>query len=214
MSPALKRLHESWLYLVTPTSPKAGPLDDFLAEVLDAGVDIVQLREKEMEAKPLVLFAEVARRRTQETNALLIINDRVDVAIAAGADGVHLGQDDLPPHAARIQAGKDFVIGLSTHTLEEVVQSNDSAADYIGVGPVHETPTKLGRPAAGVELVSFAASNASKPFFAIGGIDIDNVDEVVAAGATRISVLRALTEADEPGTAARRLRRALESGIP
>jgi thiamine-phosphate pyrophosphorylase len=213
MSPARRRLQDSTLYLVTPTSPKAAPLDDFLASVLDAGVDIVQLREKEMEVKPLMLFGEVARKRTQEAGAILIINDRVDVAIAVGADGVHLGQEDLPPDVARLQMGKDPLIGLSTHTREEVLLSNDSDADYIGVGPVHETPTKLGRPAAGVDLVTFASSNAEKPFFAIGGIDPENVEKVIAAGATRISVLRALTEAENPASVARNLKRALENAV-
>lgn len=209
MSRARSRLESAYLYLVTPAETQAGPLDEFLPRVLEAGVDVVQLREKQMEAGPLLGHAEVVRRRTEEFGALFIVNDRVDVAGAAGADGVHLGQNDLPLEEARRQAGKDFILGLSTHAESEVIAAGDSEADYIAVGPVFETPTKPGRAAAGVDLVRFAAQHSKRPFFAIGGIDLSTLSEVIAAGASRVAVVRALTEADDPAGVARLMASAL-----
>jgi thiamine-phosphate pyrophosphorylase len=211
MSERLRRLERSNLYLITPARPVAGPLGEFLAAVLAAGVDIVQLREKEMEAKPLLEFCEIARSRTEEADALFIVNDRVDVAIAAGADGVHLGQDDLPPKIARAQAGRDFLIGLSTHANEEVLASNEDEADYIGVGPVFHPPTHPERRATGLDFVRFASNDARKPFFAIGGVDLDTLAEVVAAGASRVAVVRALTQSEDPAGVTKRIKQALEN---
>lgn len=205
VSPALQRLQSARLYLITPANPKAGPLEEFLPQVLDSGVDMVQLREKDMEARQLLKYCEIVRKATEDSGAIFIVNDRVDVAIAAGADGVHLGQEDLSTFEARRQGGRDFLIGLSTHSPAEVIDSNESEADYIAVGPVFETPTKPGRPAVGLELVKIAATQAAKPFFAIGGIDEKTIAPVVEAGATRVSVLRAITEADDPAAATRRL---------
>jgi thiamine-phosphate pyrophosphorylase len=182
-------------------------MDDFLPRVLEAGVDIVQLRDKDMEARHLLQVAELVRSRTAEFGALFVVNDRVDLAIAAGADAVHLGQGDLPAAEARRQAGPGMLIGLSTHTPDEVAAAAEGGVDYIGVGPVHATPTKPGRPAVGTGLVSYAAGRAPDlPFFAIGGIDAATLPAVLAAGATRVCVLRALTEAADPGRAARELR--------
>lgn len=209
VAPARRRLADAFLYLVTPAEPKAGSLDEFLPRVLEAGVDVVQLREKDMETRPLLRFAEVVRRRTQEFGALFILNDRVDLALAASADGVHLGQDDLPAEEARRQGGRNFLIGLSTHSEEQVLAAAASEADYIGVGPIHETPTKPGRPAVGYGLVGFAAQHATIPFFAIGGIDLSTLPAVLQAGARRVSVARALTEAGDPGAVARRMKAAL-----
>lgn len=203
------RLEAARLYLVTPGDPPAGPLDEFLPRVLEAGVDIVQLRDKDLEARPLLDLAATVRRRTTEFGALFIVNDRVDVAIAADADGVHVGQKDLPPDEARRQMGPEALIGLSTHARGEIRSAATSGADYIAVGPVHPTPTKPGRPAVGHELVAFAAGQAVQPFFAIGGIDSSNLGELLAAGATRIAVVRALTESDDPAAAARQLSKAL-----
>lgn len=216
------RLQGARLYLVTPAAPAAGPLDDFLPRVLEAGVDVVQLREKDMEARPLLRAAEVVRRRTLELGALFVVNDRVDLALAAGADGVHLGQNDLSPDQARRQAGPGMLIGLSTHAPAEVTAAWGSEADYIGVGPVHATPTKPGRPPVGLDLVRFAARPPdhlldpvqSLPFFAIGGIDASTLPDVLAAGATRVCVLRALTESADPARAARELRAMLEAAGP
>lgn len=196
---------------MTPAEPKAGPLDSFLGEVLEAGVDVVQLREKEMEAGPLMKAADVVRRRTAEAGAIFVVNDRVDVALAAGADAVHLGQDDLPTGEARRQGGPDLVIGLSTHSVEQVRAALRSEADYFAVGPVHATPTKPLRPAVGYDLVRVASAEADRPFFAIGGIDMTTLEEVIEAGARRVAVLRALTESDNPGSVARRLKQRLLS---
>jgi thiamine-phosphate pyrophosphorylase len=209
-----ERLQEARLYLVTPGDPPAGPLEEFLPRVLEGGVDIVQLRDKHLEARPLLELAAVVRRRTREFGALFFVNDRVDLAIAAEADGVHVGQQDLAPEEARRQMGPAALIGLSTHAPGEILAAAASAADYIAVGPVHATPTKPGRPAVGHELVRFAAARAVQPFFAIGGIDGANLADVLAAGARRIAVVRALTESDDPGGAARRLSEALRSAEP
>jgi thiamine-phosphate pyrophosphorylase len=142
--------------------------------------------------------------------ALFIVNDRPDLAAAADADGVHVGQDDVPVSEARALLGPDRLVGLSTHTPEQVGAASKAGADYIGVGPVYETPTKPGRPAVGLELVRYAAANAAMPFFAIGGIATRNVAEVREAGAGRVAVVRALTQADDPEGVARKLRRAFD----
>lgn len=210
-SAAHDRLRSALLYLITPAEPKAGDLDGFLARVLEGGVDAVQLREKQMEAGPLLRFAEVIRKRTDEFGALFIMNDRVDLAAASGADGVHLGQDDLSTHEARRQLGTQAFIGLSTHTSEQILSSEATEADYIGVGPVEPTPTKPGRPAVGYETVRFASTHSTRPFFAIGGIDQETLPRVIEAGATRVCVLRALTEAGDPEAVARRMKSLLEA---
>jgi thiamine-phosphate pyrophosphorylase len=141
--------------------------------------------------------------------ALFILNDRPDLATAAGADGVHIGQDDMAVADARSLVGSDRLVGLSTHTPEHVDAAGELDVDYIGVGPVHATPTKPGRPAVGLELVRYAAARASVPFFAIGGVDERNVRTVAAAGAARVAVVRALTEAADPSRTAHALRAAL-----
>jgi thiamine-phosphate pyrophosphorylase len=164
-----------------------------------------------MKTAPDALIVESAARFAAvcaEHGALFVLNDRPDLAAQVGADGVHVGQDDTAVASARELVGSDRLIGLSTHTPAQV----DAAAgvDYIGVGPVHATPTKPGRPAVGLELVRHAAAHAGVPFFAIGGITAGNVAAVVAAGARRVAVVRALTEAADPERAAQLLRRAVE----
>jgi thiamine-phosphate pyrophosphorylase len=208
-----ERLQAARLYLVTPGHPAAGPLEEFLPRVLEAGVDIVQLRDKHLEARPALELAAIVRRRTREFGALFVVNDRVDLAIAADADGVHVGQQDLSPEEARRQMGPRALIGLSTHARDEILAAAATGADYIAVGPVHATPTKPGRPAVGHDLVRFAAERAVQPFFAVGGIDQGNVGDVVAAGARRIAVVRALTEAPDPAEAARALSRVLRPAL-
>jgi len=183
-----------------------------LHAALAGGVDVVQLREKGAGEAVLRAAAAVFRRACDEHGALFILNDRPDLAAACGADGVHLGQDDLPVPRARALVGADLLIGLSTHAPAEV--DGARGADYIGVGPVHATPTKAGRPAVGLALVRHAAAHASVPWFAIGGIDADNVADVVAAGARRIAVVRAIAEACDPRAAAAALRAAVAGGVP
>lgn len=206
-----RRLAGSYLYLVTPAAPRAGALDELLPRVLEAGVDLVQLREKEMEAGPLLRYCEVVRRRTTEFGALFVVNDRVDVALASGADGVHLGQDDLPADEARRQLGPAPILGLSTHSEAQFLAALAAGADYAAVGPVFPTPTKPGRPGVGLDLVGFAAGRADRPVFVIGGIDRVNLAAVVEAGAARVAVVRAITESDDPAAAATLLSRALRA---
>ena len=193
------------LYLVTDASARSRDYAAFLADVIEAGVGMVQLRDKSMSDRELIETARVFARACRENGALFIVNDRVDVALLCGADGVHLGQDDAHPDDVRKLAGRDFIIGLSTHTPEEIDAANKTSADYIGVGPVHETPTKPGRPAVGLDLVRYAGRAAQKQFFAIGGIDASNAASVIDAGARSISVLRAISSAVDPVAATREL---------
>ena len=180
---------------------------DTVEPALRGGVDIFQLRDKHASDDELLRAAAVARRLCDEHGTLFVLNDRPDLAVAAGADGVHLGQDDMPLSQAREIVGPDVLIGRSTHSPEQV--DGAGGADYIGVGPVHATPTKLGRPAVGTQLVRYAAEHASVPFFAIGGLDAETLPGAVAAGATRAAVVRAISEAPDPEAAARELRAAL-----
>jgi thiamine-phosphate pyrophosphorylase len=195
------RLNAARLYLVFDEQP-----DEFLATVLGAGVDILQLRMKDAADGAIVAAGRRFARATERFGALFILNDRPDLVAAAGAGGVHIGQDDIAVAQARAIVGPDRLIGLSTHSPEQVDAAAGLDVDYIGVGPVHATPTKPGRPAVGLELVDYAAGHASVPFFAIGGISAENVDAVRSAGGERIAVVRALTEASDPARAARRLR--------
>jgi len=188
------------LYLITAGRPD---LAEFLAAAVRGGVDLVQLRDKQLPDAELVPVLHEARQVTKRLGVPLVVNDRPDLAALVGADYVHVGQDDLAVDAAR-QFG--VPVGLSTHAREEI---DAAEADYIGVGPVYPTPTKEGRPAAGLELVRYAAANARQPWFAIGGIDEMNVAAVVAAGARRIAVVRAIGDAPDPEAAAARLARAL-----
>jgi thiamine-phosphate pyrophosphorylase len=201
------RLERAVLYLVCPTRPGGRALDGVLAAALEGGVDVVQLRDKRAGDEELLAAAAVARRRCDEAGALLILNDRPDLVAGAGADGCHVGQDDAAVAAARALAGPQALVGRSTHSPAQIAAAAD--ADYIGVGPVHATPTKPGRPAVGLELVRHAAAHAPVPFFAIGGIDAANAGAVVAAGARRIAVVRAIAEAPDPHEAAAELRAVL-----
>lgn len=201
------RLATARLYLCTDARERQGDLRRFLDEVLAAGVDIVQLRQKGLEAGQELRYLEVFRKACAAHGKLLAVNDRADVAYAAGADVLHLGQDDLPAAIARELVGPRPLIGLSSHAeSESLAASTEPAADYFCAGPVWPTPTKPGRPAPGLGLVRFAAGlGSARPWFAIGGIDEANLDQVLAAGAARIVVVRAITDAAEPGAAAARL---------
>jgi thiamine-phosphate pyrophosphorylase len=205
------RLGAARLYVVTDARSGRGDLTEFLEAILEAGADIVQLREKDAEAGDLLRWAGSFRQAAHRHGALFVVNDRPDVALAAGADGVHLGQNDLPPAFVRDLVGPDVLIGLSTHS-DEQVRAAAPEADYVCVGPVRETPTKAGRPAAGLGPVRTAAEAEHRPWFAIGGIDPQILPEVVAAGARRIVVVRAVTEAADPGQAVRVLRAGLDAG--
>jgi thiamine-phosphate pyrophosphorylase len=200
---------------VCDAKPAGRELAGVIRAAVAGGVDVVQLRDKRLGDDELAAVAHAARSLCERIGALLIVNDRPLVAREAGADGAHVGQDDMPVADVRALLGEEMLIGLSTHTESEIdsalARDADGAplVDYIGVGPVHETPTKPGRPAVGVELVRYAAAHAHAPFFAIGGLHATNLGEVVEAGATRAVVLRAITEAAEPEQAARALRAAL-----
>ena len=204
-----ERLRWARLYFVTDVRPG---LEELLVAALAGGVDMVQLRDKSASDDELVRAAAVFRRRCDEHAALFWLNDRPDLVAACGADGVHLGQDDMPPAEARLVAGSDVLVGLSTHAPDQLDAAlAGGEADEISVGPVWETPTKEGRPAAGLDYVRYAARLAGeRPWFAIGGIDLGNVREVIAAGASRVVVVRAIRDAEDPEVAARALREALE----
>jgi len=206
---ARAKLAAARLYLVTDGRGGGEALRGFLDAVLAAGVDVIQLREKELEAAPLLELAAVFRDACDRYAVPFIVNDRADVAFAAGADGVHLGQDDLPLATARRLLGAKAIIGRSTHDTAQLRRAMDEDVDYVAVGPVYETPTKPGRPAAGLDLVRRAAEEISKPWFAIGGIDRSSVAAVRAAGAARIVVVRAITRAEDPGIATKELLEAL-----
>ena len=210
------RLADARLYLCTDARRAQGDLPEFLDAVLGGGVDIVQLREKGLEAGEELALLEVFANACRRHDALLAVNDRADVALAAGADVLHLGQDDLPVAVARRILGPEPVIGLSTHAAAETDQAAaEPAADYFCTGPVWPTPTKPGRPAPGLPLVAHAAAlGTARPWFAIGGIGEANLDEVLAAGARRVVVVRALTEAADPGAAAARLAARLRAAAP
>ncbi|MFE5094383.1 thiamine phosphate synthase [Streptomyces sp. NPDC056638] len=196
-------LADARLYLCTGARRRQGDLPAFLDAVLSSGVDIVQLRDKGMEAaeelEHLAVFAEACRRHGR----LLAVNDRADVAHAIGSDVLHLGQGDLPVPAARAIIGEDVVIGRSTHAESEVDAAvAEPGVDYFCTGPCWPTPTKPGWHAPGLDLVRYAASlDQQRPWFAIGGIDAGNLDEVLDAGARRVVVVRAITEATDPAAA-------------
>ena len=197
-----ERLSTARLYLVCPARSR-----EWIAAAVRGGVDLVQLRDKTLDDDGLI---EAARAFTGH-DALFILNDRPDLVEAVSADGVHVGQDDLTPAEARALIGPDRVLGRSTHEPAQAAAADaDPDVDYVAVGPVHATPTKPGRPAAGLHYVAHAASTVAKPWFAIGGLEASNVHEVVERGATRIVVVRAITEAEDPEAAARELRAALE----
>jgi len=209
------RLKRARLYLVCGAR---GDLRAFLDAALRGGVDVVQLREKDpaVTDEEILATARTFRAVADAHGALFVLNDRPELAAAAGADGVHVGQDDMPVAEARALVGEDALIGRSTHSSEQVEDAAVADVDYFAVGPVHATPTKPGRPAVGLELVRHAAgAPRAVPWFAIGGIDATTVGDVVAAGASRIVVVRALTEAADPETTARALRGALaqEAGV-
>jgi thiamine-phosphate pyrophosphorylase len=208
------RLAAARLYLVYGSSPEGGELPELLRAAIGGGVEILQLREKQLSDEELTRIANANHALCDRLGALLIVNDNPQVALAAGVDGVHVGQEDMPVPAVRELVGPDMLIGLSTHSPAQIDAVDAGVVDYIGVGPIHETPTKPGREPVGVELVRYAAAHSPVPFFAIGGLDAENVAEVIDAGASRVCVLRAITRADDPERAARELRAAIDARAP
>jgi thiamine-phosphate pyrophosphorylase len=204
MDPRRTRLLGAHLYLVCDIRS-----DALIDAALRGGVDIVQLRDKQADDETLVAAGLRYAALCAAHGALFILNDRPELALDARADGVHIGQDDGPVAAARELVGPERVIGLSTHTPQQIAAANDSDVDYIGVGPVHATPTKPGRPAVGAALVREAAARSAHPFFAIGGVDARTAVAIRDAGAERVAVVRAITEAADPEAAARARRAAI-----
>lgn len=212
MADARQRLESARLYLCTGARRREGDLAAFLDAALAGGVDVVQLREKGLEAGAEMALTEVVADAARRHGALVATNDRADVARATGADVLHLGQDDLPLDVAR-EVAPGALLGRSTHDEAQAAQADaDPRVDYFCVGPTWATPTKPGRPAAGLDLVRYAARTARSPWFAIGGIALgERLDAVLTAGATRVVVARALTDAEDPGAAARALRARLDA---
>ena len=205
---ARRRLADARLYLCTDARRERGDLAEFVDAALAGGVDVVQLRDKgaggPLEALEELAALEVLAEACGRHGALFAVNDRADIALASGADILHLGQDDLPVSWARQVVGDDVVIGRSSHDESQAgTAATEAGIDYFCTGPCWPTPTKPGRPAAGLELVRHtAAGGPDRPWFAIGGIDADRLDEVIAAGASRVVVVRAITQADDPRAAA------------
>ncbi len=207
------RLDGARLYLVCGARPGGRALAEVLEPALAGGVDVFQLREKDAADEDLLAAAEIARELCAAAGSLFILNDRPELVTRVGADGAHVGQDDMTVQRARELAGPHALIGRSTHTEAQVDDAVATGADYLGVGPVHATPTKPGRPAVGLELVTYAARTAARPWFAIGGIDAGTIGPVTAAGAGRAAVVRAITDAADPSAVATSLRAAL-SQVP
>lgn len=195
------------LYLCTADRPD---LSDFLAACIRGGVDIVQLRDKHLDARPLLARAAVAAAVCRDAGVPFLLNDRPDLALEAGADGVHVGQDDAPPSLARRILGPDAIVGFSTHAEAELDASVAEPVDYVSAGPVTETPTKPGRPGTGPGYITYADTHAGRPVFVTGGVTPDTLAPLVAAGARRFVVVRWLTEAADPEAHARALRAAVD----
>jgi thiamine-phosphate pyrophosphorylase len=201
-----ERLASARLYLVCDARPRA-----WLEPALRGGVDLVQLRDRTLDDAGLVAAAREFRAAADTAGALFILNDRPDLVEACDADGVHVGQEDAPPAQARRAIGPDRIVGRSTHAPPQADAANgDPDVDYVVAGPVHATPTKPGRPATGLGYIGYAARAVTKPWFAIGGLDADNLADAVAAGARRAVVVRAITAAPDPEAAAHALRAVLE----
>lgn len=198
------------LYLCTADRPD---LATFLEACIAGGVDVVQLREKHLEARPLLARARLAGLVCGAHGVPFILNDRPDLALEAEADGVHVGQDDAPPALARRILGPHALVGLSTHAPPELAAAAREPVDYVSVGPVVPTPTKPGRPGTGLRYVSLAAARAPVPWFVTGGADPDSVAAMVAAGARRFVVVRWLTRASDPRRAAHALLAAIDEAV-
>jgi thiamine-phosphate pyrophosphorylase len=205
-----QRLVWSRLYFVCEARPNGEDPEEMLRAAFAGGVGIVELRERELALNLLAPYGETFRRLADTYGALFIVNDDPELALELKADGVHLGQDDMAPATAREILGADAIVGLSTHSREQIEAAHSEPVDYISVGPIWETPTKAGRPATGLELIKTASELATVPWFAIGGVDAGNVGEVISAGARRVCVVRAIRDAADPRAAAQALADALD----
>jgi thiamine-phosphate pyrophosphorylase len=194
------------LYAVTPASMESGALLEKAAGLLAGGVDALQLRTRDKSDRELMELGKKLRALCGDHGALFIVNDRPDLAVAVGADGVHVGQDDLPVHAVRDMIGHRRLVGVSTHSLPEALAAQRAGADYVGCGPLWATPTKPSAPAVGLGLIGLYHAALKVPFVAIGGIDGSNLGEVIAAGARRVAVVRGLFDSIDPEGAARRFK--------
>jgi thiamine-phosphate pyrophosphorylase len=196
------------LYLCTADRPD---LETFLVACIEGGVDVVQLRDKNLDARRIVERGRLAARVCADHGVPFIMNDRPDLALEVGADGVHVGQDDASPELARRVLGPDVIIGLSTHAPAELDASITEPVDYVSAGPVVATPTKLGRPGTGTSYVTYAVERAGRPVFITGGVTPDTVPDLAFAGARCFVVVRFLTESDDPRASARALRQAIDA---
>jgi thiamine-phosphate pyrophosphorylase len=213
-----ERLAEARLYFVCEAIADLRAQSSLLEAALSGGTDVIQLRDKHADDETLHRAAAVFRHAADRHGALFFLNDRPDLVETCAADGVHVGQDDLPVGDARERAGAAALVGLSTHSADQFDRAlgaaGDARPDQLSVGPVWETPTKPGRAAAGLDLIRHAAlAGGEAAWFAIGGIDETNIGRVIAAGARRVVVVRAVREAPDPKAAARGLRTALERAI-
>jgi thiamine-phosphate pyrophosphorylase len=187
-------------------------LPQFVDACIRGGVDIVQYRDKQADARAILKRGALVRDVCRSHGVPFILNDRPDLALELGADGVHVGQDDCPPAAARRILGPDAIIGLSTHSQDDFIGSEREPVDYISVGPINPTPTKPGRAGVGLGYLRFAANEASLPFYVTGGVNPKSIGDLLASGATRFVAVRWLTEADDAYEAAVKLRRAIDTG--
>lgn len=203
-------LEKRRLYLCTNAR---SDIEDFLAQCIDGGVDIVQLREKDLEARGLFEMAARCQAVCAERSVPFIMNDRPDLALALGADGVHVGQDDVTVDVCRAILGDDAIIGLSTHASDELAAAISERVTYLSAGPIEATPTKPGRPGTGIAYATEAVGVSPVPVFVTGGVTAQRVPELVAAGVEHFVVVRALTHADDPYAAAKALRRAIDAEI-
>jgi thiamine-phosphate pyrophosphorylase len=199
----LRRQRLDWarLYFVSDARPHGEEPEALLNAAMAGGAGMIELRDREQPKSVIQRSGATFRRLANTYGALFIVNDDPYLAMELDADGVHLGQDDMDPDAARRIMGSEAIIGLSTHSRDQIEAASEMPVDYISAGPIWETPTKAGRPATGLELISTAAQIATLPWFAIGGIDPGNVDRVVAAGARRLCVVRAIRDAEDPRAA-------------
>jgi len=209
-TPRRPRIDGCRLYLCTPDRPD---LEPFLAAAIRGGVDLVQLREKALEARPLVAAARRALRVCRGMGVPFILNDRPDLALEVEADGVHVGQDDAPPTLARRILGAGAIVGLSTHAPAELDAAAGEPVDYHSVGPVEPTPTKAGRPGTGLSYVRYAAARSTRPWFVTGGANPRTVGALARAGARRFVAVRWICEAGDPEAAARALRVAIDAAV-